>query len=95
MVPPPVHKPIQPIAPEDRPRFVYHTAHLWQKEASDKSDIFLLKGQNVSVICTDINGISHLLKYLTHLLAGLVFMHKIWPGRRAHWVEYETSITHI
>ena len=23
------------------------------------------------------------------LLAGWVFMHKIWPGRRAHCVKYE------
>ena len=25
-----------------------------------------------------------------YLLAGRVFMHKIWPGRRAHWVKYES-----
>ena len=27
--------------------------------------------------------------YLTDLLAGRVFMHKIWLGRRAHWLIYE------
>ena len=36
---------------------MYYSALLWQKEASDKSDI-LVKEQNVSVICTDVNGIS-------------------------------------
>ena len=25
-----------------------------------------------------------MMSYLTYLLAGWVFMHKIWPGRRAH-----------
>ena len=30
------------------------------------------------------------MSYLTYLLAGWVFMHNIWPGRRAHWVQYET-----
>ena len=28
---------------------------------------------------------------LTYLLGGWVFMHKIWPGRRAHWVKYNKS----
>ena len=44
---------------------------------------FLLKKQNVSVISTDFNG-NIRMSYLTCLLAGWVFMHKIWPGRRAH-----------
>ena len=30
-----------------------------------------------------------MMSYPTYFLAGLVFMHKIWPGRRAHWVKYE------
>ena len=34
----------------------YSTALFWQKETSDKSDI--VKEQNVSVISTDVNGIS-------------------------------------
>ena len=27
--------------------------------------------------------------YLTYLLAGWVFMHKTWPGRKAHYKKYE------
>ena len=34
-----------------------YSALIWQKEASDKSDISV-KEQNVSVIYTDVNGIS-------------------------------------
>ena len=44
-----------------------YAALLWQKEASDKVT-FLVKEQNVSVIFTDINGIS--LSYVTFILAG-------------------------
>ena len=44
----------------------------------------LVKEQNVSVIPTDVNGISWC---LTQHIVGWVFMHKIWPARRAHWVQ--------
>ena len=26
-----------------------------------------------------------------YLLGGWVFMHKVWPGRRAQWVKYENN----
>ena len=29
------------------------------------------------------------MSYLTYLLVGWVFLHEIWPGRRAHYVNYE------
>ena len=59
-----------------------HTALLWQKEASDKC----------AISCKRAKCVCHLhwcqwnimMSYLTYLLAGWVFMHKIWPGRRAH-----------
>ena len=40
--------------------FTSRSALIWQKEASDKSDI-LVKEHNVSVISTDVNGISRCL----------------------------------
>ena len=67
--------------------FVYtvYSALLWQKEASDKSDIS----------CKRAKCVRHfhwrqwnIMSYRTYLLAGWVFIHKIWPGRRAHWVKY-------
>ena len=30
-----------------------------------------------------------MMSYLTYLLVGWVFLHEIWPGRRAHYVNYE------
>ena len=36
----------------------HYSALIWQKEASDKSDISREKSNNVSVIYTDVNGIS-------------------------------------
>ena len=30
-----------------------------------------------------------MMSYLTYLLVGCVFLHEIWPGRRAHYVNYE------
>ena len=30
-----------------------------------------------------------MMSYLTYLLVGRVFLHEIWPGRRAHYVNYE------
>ena len=66
-----------------------YAALLWQKEAIDKVTFFV-KEQNVSVISTDAwRQWNIMMSYLTYLLAGWVFMHKIWPGRRAHWVKYE------
>ena len=31
------------------------------------------------------------MSYLTYLLTGWVFMNKIWPGRRGHWVKYKNN----
>ena len=31
------------------------------------------------------------MSYLTHLLAGWVFMQKIWPERWPHWVKYRNN----
>ena len=50
---------------------------------------FLVKEQIVPVISTDVNGMNIMMSYLTYLLAGWVFMDKIRPGRRAHWVKYK------
>ena len=33
-----------------------------------------------------------MMSYLIFLLAGRVFMHIIWPGRRAHYVKYYENI---
>ena len=43
--------------------FIHNAALIWQKEANDKSDISR-KRANVSVIYTDVNGISGCLNYL-------------------------------
>ena len=67
-------------------RLETRSALIWQKEASDKSDIGLVKEQNVS---------SHLhwrqwnimLSYLTYLLVGWVFLHEIWPGQKSWLCE--------
>ena len=50
---------------------------------------YLVKEQNVSIISTDINGISSVSYFITYFLAGWVLMHKIWPGWRARKVKYE------
>ena len=46
---------------------------------------FLVKEQTVSVISTDVNGISWCLTYISLSRMSV----KIWPGRRAHWVKYK------
>ena len=61
---------------------IIYSALLWQKEASDKSEIsckratcvchFHWRQWNIMMSC------------LTYLLAGWVFMHEICTGRRAH-----------
>ena len=64
-----------------------YTALLWQKEASDK----------IEISCKRANCVRHfhwrqwniMMSYLTYLWAGWVFMHKIWHGKRAHWVKYK------
>ena len=62
---------------------IFYTALLWQREASDKSDISC-NFKNKMCHFTDINGISWCLTQ--HLLiAGRVLRHKIW--------QYKTSIT--
>ena len=64
---------------------IFYTALLWQREASDKSDISC-NFKNKMCHFTDINGISWCLTQ--HLLmAGRVLRHKIW--------QYKTSITQI
>ena len=60
----------------------HNTALLWQQEASDQNYIS----------CKSAKCVCHFhwrqwnikMSYLTYLLAGLVFMHTIWTGRRAH-----------
>ena len=67
---------------------VTHTALLWQKEASDKRDISCKRAKCICHFHWRQWNI--MIFYFTYLLiAGWVFMHKIWPGRRAHWVKYE------
>ena len=59
-----------------------YSALLWQKEASDKSDISCKRAKCVCHLHWRQWNI--MTSYLTYLLAWWVFMHKIWPGRRAH-----------
>ena len=65
-----------------------HTALLWQKEASDKSDISRKRAKRVCHLHWRQWNIR--MSYLTYLfILGWVFLHEIWPGRRAHYVNYE------
>ena len=64
-----------------------NSALLWQKEASDKSDISCKRAKCVCHFHWCHWNI--MMSYLTYLLVGWVFMHKIWPEWRAHWVQYE------
>ena len=60
-----------------------YAALLWQKEASDKKEISCKRAK---CVCHFHWRQWNIMKsYLTYLLAGWVFMHKIWHGRRAHW----------
>ena len=64
-----------------------HTALIWQKEASDKSYI---SRKRAKCIChLHWRQWNIMMSYLTYLLVGWVFLHEIWPGRRAHYVNYE------
>ena len=67
--------------------YVDYTALLWQKEASDKSDISCKRAKCVCHFHWRQWNI--MMSYLTYLLAGWVFMHKIWPRRRVQWAKYE------
>ena len=60
---------------------------IWQKEASDKSDISRKRAKCVCHLHWRQWNIR--MSYLTYLLVGWVFLHEIWPGRRAHYVNYE------
>ena len=64
-----------------------NTALIWQKEASDKSDISRKRAKCVCHLHWRQWNI--MMSYLTYLLVGWVFLHEIWPGRRAHYVNYE------
>ena len=64
-----------------------NTALIWQKEASDKSDISRKRAKCVCHLHWCQWNI--MMSYLTYLLVGWVFLHEIWPGRRAHYVNYE------
>ena len=57
------------------------------KEASDKSDISRKRAKCVCHLHWPQWNI--MMSYLTYLLVGWVFLHEIWPGRRAHYVNYE------
>ena len=63
------------------------TALIWQKEASDKSDISCKRAKCVCHFHWRQWNI--MMSYLTYLLVGWVFLHEIWPGRRAHYVNYK------
>ena len=60
---------------------------IWQKEASDKSDISRKRAKCVCHLHWRQWNI--MMSYLTYLLVGWVFLHEIWPGRRVHCVNYE------
>ena len=64
-----------------------YSALIWQKEASDKSDISRKRAKCVCHLHWRQWNI--MMSYLTYLLVGWVFLHEIWPGRRAHYVNYE------
>ena len=64
-----------------------YAALIWQKEASDKSDISRKRAKCVCHLHWRQWNI--MMSYLTYLLVGWVFLHEIWPGRRAHYVNYE------
>ena len=66
---------------------VYYSALIWQKEASGKSDISRTRATCVCHLHWRQWNIR--MSYLTYLLVGWVFLHDIWPGRRAHYVNYE------
>ena len=70
---------------ENRP--VCYSALIWQKEASDKSDISRKRAKCVRHLHWRQWNI--MMSYLTYLLVGWLFLHEIWPGRRAHYVNYE------
>ena len=59
-----------------------YSALLWQKEASDKSEISCKRAKCVRHFHWCQWNI--MMSYLTYLSAGWVSMHKICPGRRAH-----------
>ena len=63
------------------------TAVLWQKEASDKSDISCRRAKCVCHFHW--RQWNAMMSYLTYPLAGWVFIHKIWPGRGTHCVKYK------
>ena len=65
----------------------YYTALIWQKEASDKSDISRKRAKCVCHLHWRQWNIR--MSYLTYLLVGWVFLHEIWRRRRAHYVNYE------
>ena len=64
-----------------------NTALIWQKEASDKSDISRKRAKCVCHLHWRQWNIR--MSYLTYLLVGWVFLHEIWRRRRAHYVNYE------
>ena len=64
-----------------------NTALIWQKEASVKSDISRKRAKCVCHLHWRQWNI--MMSYLTYLLVGWVFLHEIWPGRRAYYVNYE------
>ena len=64
-----------------------YTALIWQKEASDKSDISRKRAKCVCHLHWRQWNIR--MSHLTYLLVGWVFRHEIWPGRRAYYVNYE------
>ena len=64
-----------------------YSALIWQKEASDKSEISRKRAKCVCHLHWRQWNIR--MSYLTYLLVGWVFLHEIWRRRRAHYVNYE------
>ena len=64
-----------------------YSALIWQKEASDKSDISRKRAKCVCHLHWRQWNIR--MSYFTYLLVGWVFLHEIWRRRRAHYVNYE------
>ena len=73
--------------------YAYSTALLWQKEASDKSDISCKSKMCLSFLLMSM-AYHDVLPNIS-LIAGWVLMHKIWPGRRAHYRIRKHQINQI
>ena len=77
-----------PPPPPPPGSYPHYSALLWQKEASDKSGISCKRARCVCHLHWRQWNIT--MSYVTYLLAGWVFMHKIWPKKKSTLqVKYE------